>query len=192
MLRGGGERERVKSLIEELQETTERVDVPYPPNVGVVWRTGENTETFLTGAFPEQEAVDCNVIVVRGPYRSGMMHVSPQTMPDEYVSRRVAHPHNTDVDRQFETMLAEIGGADSVKSVAVVAGDTTLARELEQLLTGGENVWGSGQTSSPVPAERIQVIDAGTDKKLVVVKPDEGTLQIAHLSSRPRVEEHSL
>lgn len=193
-LRNGGERKRVKRLIEELQEipASERVDVPYPPNVGVVWRTGGNTETFWTGATPEQRAIDCNVVVIKGSERSGMMHVSSQTMPDEYVNRRVSHPYNTDVDQQVEAMLVEIGGGDTVESIAVVAGDTTLARELEQFLTGGENVWGSGSIGSPVASERIRIIDAGTDQKLVVAKPNEGTLQVAHLSSRPKLEELSL
>lgn len=146
----------------------------------------------MTGVTPEQEAVDCNVVVVKGVEQTGMMHVSPQTMPDEYVGRRVARPWNTDVDRQLEAILSAIGGSAAVESIAVVEGDTTLARELELFLTGGENVWGSGQISSPIPAERIRVLNAGTDRKLVVAKPDEGTIQVAHLSSRPKVEEFSL
>ena len=191
-LRGGAERKRVNQLIDDLRviPPEERVDVPYPPRVGVVWQTGENTETFLTGAFQEQEAVDCNIVVAKGADRSGMMHVSPQTMPDEYVRRRVARPWNTDVDQQLKAMLSAIGGPGSVESVTIVGGDTTLARELSEFLAGGENVWGSDKISSPVPGERIRVVESGTDKKLVVAKPSGGTIQVAHLT-RPRLEEIS-
>ena len=58
----------------------EREQVPYSRQVGIVWRVSENP---LICGF-DTPHIDCVALVVFEKGKGGVMHISPQTLPEEF------------------------------------------------------------------------------------------------------------
>ena len=172
------EQRQLRAEFEQMYEQAEgqRWAVSYnPPGLGINWRKGSEGLLY-TGVREDERAVDCNVIVVLGTDEVSLMHISPQTMIDEYVDRIVPREkiHNVDGDREINEMVDSI---EDVEEVVVIAGDETLAWAIKRYLTAGENAWGDEE--SPMLSEELFTTHKlGTGGKEVRVNPESGKMMV--------------
>lgn len=145
---------------------SEKVMVPYPLNTGITWDTGNNEAVFIT-----QDVVDCAVLFVQAEQSSGLMHISPQTLPDEFVTRRVNFPRNRDVDLQIQAMLDRLGSPADIETALILSGDSSLMHQLQLFLTGNGNAWGKDQIQTPVPPYKISARKTDTVDKIIAIQP---------------------
>lgn len=143
---------------------TEREQVPYSRQVGIVWRVSE--ELLVTGF--DTPAIDCCVVVVFGEDKAGMMHVSPNTLPEDFVisSGERYRVINSDVDKQYSEVLSRLGTLP--RRVVIVGGDPALTSELAKLVSGQDSAWDRVMSS---PGVRMEKVDLGSYGKEVIADP---------------------
>lgn len=146
------------------REPTEREQVPYSRQAGIVWRVSE--KLLVTGF--DIPAIDCCVVVVFGKDKAGMMHISPNTLPEDFVisSGERYRVSNTDVDKQYSEVLSRLGTLPL--RVVIVGGDPALASELAKLVSGQDSAWGGVMSSPGVGMEKV---DLGSYGKEVIADP---------------------
>lgn len=154
--------------------------VNYAPRMGFNWSSSAE-KSLITGyedRYGDNKEIDCNVVVVQGDKALAMMHVSPQTMPDEWLTSRLCYPYRTDVDKNLQLMVEKTG---VVKRIVIITGNELLGRQLQEVLIGGENVWGELHEKM-VPPEIIQIIDLGTGAKEVVADRKTNCIMVADVT----------
>lgn len=171
---GGGEQKKLQTEYLNLRgKGLELEHVPYSRQVGIVWRVSENP--LITGF--DTPVINCCVLVVLGKERGGMMHISPNTLPDDYtISTGERHRvFNRDVDKQYLKMMSQLG--EKPRKIVIVGGDNGLSSELKKLVSGKDSAWGKlKEQGEEVTVEKI---DLGTYGKEVIVDSHGGTVYVA-------------
>jgi hypothetical protein len=147
--------------------------VNFSPGMGINWRVSKE-RPLVTGTDERSVAIDCNVVVALGKEGMAMMHISPQTMGDQYINERTIDPSRRKGDRELSEMLTRIGAVDGIE---VIAGDDNLAWAIEKYLTTGENAWG-GEPSPNIDPSKLHVNRLGTGGKTVRADARSGKVMV--------------
>lgn len=128
--------------------------VPYPPRMGVIFRVAD--KPLITGLLSDQRLVDCCALAVFGENGVGLMHISPNTLPEDdfpHASRFSVYHQNVDV--QYLAMLEKLS---DLKGGIIVVGDVDLALVLQGFVKGGPNYWGEKMLDSSSRLEGVQTL----------------------------------
>lgn len=154
--------------------------VPYPPRMGINWRVSE--KPLLTGFLSDQRLIDCCALTVFAEGRAGLMHISPNTLPEDdfpHASRSDVYHKNVDV--QYLAMLEKLG---NLKSGIIVAGDVDLALVLQGFIKGGANYWGKTILDESSRLQQVQNFRLGTGGKELIAIPDKREVLVCDYTNK--------
>ena len=145
--------------------------VPYQLSMGIVSRTSERP--LISGL--DTPILDCAIMAVfTQSGHTGLMHISPQTLPEDYYTTAGEHHgvHHTNVPQKYLELLAKL--RHPVTHITIVGGDDTLVHELRSFVTGGSNAW--KRNLNPILSVSSEALGTNQAKIVIAIPSEQSTL----------------
>ncbi len=165
----GGQRGLIGEYLSLRERRLDLEHVPHPRQVGITWGLSRNP--LITGF--DNPAIDCCVLAVFGGNQAGVMHISPNTLPDDYTiaTGERYSVSNSDVIKNYREILNQL---ENPQKIVVVSGDEGLARELERLASGQNSAFGKIDAGG-----EVTLVQLGTYGKEVIAVPESIRVYVA-------------